>query len=151
MKHKALLFSPLALIPVGTQTAVAGQVHQTMTYPPSWTGFYVGANLGGISAHSALNSYNPTPGGISSYCFRRPACSIGSQSATGVLGGGQIGYNFQSANWVYDVDSASISRARVSRSVLSTAMRSPATGRPKPASATSVRPVFASVTPSIAR
>jgi outer membrane immunogenic protein len=104
MKNKTLLLSPLALIPAGTYPALAGQVHQTVVYPPSWAGFYIGANLGGISAHSSLNAYSPSPGLGNSYCFGGPACSSFSQTAAGVLGGGQIGYNFQSANWVYGAE-----------------------------------------------
>ena len=41
------------------------------------------------------------------------------ESATGVLGGGQIGYNFQSANWVYGVETDfDFSSARKSVSAL---------------------------------
>jgi outer membrane immunogenic protein len=107
MKNKMLLLSPLALLPVGAQSAAAAPPPPhpvAVTYPPSWAGFYVGANLGGISAHSGLNAYSPNPGSLASYCFGGPACSSFSQTASGVLGGGQIGYNFQSANWVYGIE-----------------------------------------------
>ncbi len=115
MKNKTLLFSPLALIPLGSQAAVAGNVHPaapTVSATPSWTGFYVGANLGGISARSSLSSFDPLPGSGLGYCFGganpffgQTCSSPGAQTATGVIGGGQIGYNFESASkWVYGAE-----------------------------------------------
>jgi outer membrane immunogenic protein len=118
MKNKALLASPLALIPVGTHAALAAPVHRTshtqpaaqaMTYTPSWAGFYVGANLGGVSEHSALTGFTPNATGAG-YCFGggQPQfgqpCASGSQTATGVLGGLQAGYNFVSGQWVYGAE-----------------------------------------------
>ncbi|GGF56250.1 outer-membrane immunogenic protein [Azorhizobium oxalatiphilum] len=52
----------------------------------SWTGFYVGGNLG----------YG---GGTNDYAFGTPLTSVtGSANAGGFVGGGQIGYNYQFAN-----------------------------------------------------
>ena len=53
----------------------------------SWTGFYVGANLGIGSAHASSNIMTIDT----------------SQTLSGVLGGGQVGYNWQSGNWVFGV------------------------------------------------
>jgi outer membrane immunogenic protein len=53
-----------------------------------WTGFYIGANVGYGSAHADL-----TVGGIT-----------GSENLTGVIGGGQIGYNWQTGPWVFGLE-----------------------------------------------
>jgi outer membrane immunogenic protein len=54
----------------------------------SWTGFYVGANLGVGSAHASSNIMTVDT----------------SQTLSDVLGGGQVGYNWQSGNWVFGVE-----------------------------------------------
>ena len=64
----------------------------------SWTGLYVGGNLGygwGTS-DSAVNFLDPTGFVIAS--------QTNSFSLNGVIGGGQVGYNFQSQNWVWGVE-----------------------------------------------
>ncbi len=78
--------------------------------PPTWTGFYFGANVGGIfdagagASVSASPVFNDTTGaalGAPSYFGTASAASIGnnaSLSNTGVIGGGQIGYNWQFNN-----------------------------------------------------
>jgi len=119
MKHKTWLLSPLALIPAGTLPAAAAPPHRpphptvpAISSMPTWAGFYVGANLGGISARSGLSSFDPLPGSGLGYCFgganpffANPCNSVGAQTATGILGGGQIGYNFESADkWVYGAE-----------------------------------------------
>jgi outer membrane immunogenic protein len=56
----------------------------------SWTGFYIGANLGFGSAHASSDIMgNDT-----------------SQNTTGVVGGGQVGYNWQAPGspWVFGVE-----------------------------------------------
>lgn len=54
--------------------------------PYSWTGFYLGANVGGSVGRSRTNESDP--GGINSNQFTY-------LSAAGAIGGGQIGYNWQ--------------------------------------------------------
>ncbi len=78
--------------------------------PPTWTGFYFGANVGGIfdaSAGASISAsplFNDTTGaalGAPSYFGTASAASIAnnaSLSNTGVIGGGQIGYNWQFNN-----------------------------------------------------
>ena len=56
----------------------------------NWTGFYVGINAGGALSHNCWN----VAGGLSGGC----------QDATGGLGGGQIGYRYETANWVIGVE-----------------------------------------------
>src|SRR5215475_684419 len=50
----------------------------------SWTGFYIGANVGFGSATASVD--------IGNVSFSR--------DMTGILGGGQIGYNWQAGAWV---------------------------------------------------
>ena len=62
-----------------------------MTAIYDWSGFYVGANAGGGSAHN---------------CWTNPAANSaeGCHSATGALVGGQIGYRWQTGTWVFGVE-----------------------------------------------
>jgi outer membrane immunogenic protein len=77
---------------------------QVMTYTPNWTGFYAGVNVGALSARSQLDGYFPTSADFN-YCWDGGfVCGSGSQSALGVLGGVQIGYNLQSGQWVYGLE-----------------------------------------------
>ena len=54
----------------------------------SWTGFYVGANVGFASARASSDIM-----GLDT-----------SQTLTGVIGGGQAGYNMQTGPWVFGVE-----------------------------------------------
>jgi outer membrane immunogenic protein len=62
-----------------------------------WTGFYVGGNVGfGVAKDPSTN--NPTGGGFQIH-------ESFNLSPQGVLGGGQIGYNWQVApNWVWGIE-----------------------------------------------
>ena len=53
-----------------------------------WTGFYIGVNIG-----YGFGSASATAGGVT-----------GSEDLNGVLGGGQIGYNWQQGPWVFGVE-----------------------------------------------
>src|SRR5689334_7800378 len=53
-----------------------------------WTGFYIGANIGYGSARADAST-----DGLS-----------GDEHLNGVLGGGQIGYNWQTGNWVFGLE-----------------------------------------------
>jgi outer membrane immunogenic protein len=72
----------------------------------NWTGFYVGGNVGGGWANDSFSG-TTTVGGV-------PSTFSGSDSYSGVVGGGQIGANYQfPSNWVIgieaDVDWTSLS------------------------------------------
>jgi outer membrane immunogenic protein len=58
----------------------------------SWTGFYIGANFGGAWGQSAL----------SDPFFGVP--STGNYKTSGILGGGQAGYNWQVGTWVFGIE-----------------------------------------------
>jgi outer membrane immunogenic protein len=66
-----------------------------------WSGFYLGLNGGGGSAHNCWNINNDsvTPLGPIS-----PSVREGCHDATGGMVGGQIGYRWQSASWVFGVE-----------------------------------------------
>ena len=77
----------------------------------NWTGFYIGVN-GGFSGGKAETDFNAAPVtvvtnvGPAPHSFDIPGF-VGSESArlNGVIGGGQIGYNWQfSPNWVVGVE-----------------------------------------------
>ncbi|AWM02464.1 outer membrane protein [Bradyrhizobium amphicarpaeae] len=70
----------------------------------SWTGWYVGANAGYSWGRSRSDaSYFNSGTGVP---IAPPAGSITSASfdMNGAIAGGQAGYNWQSANWVYGIE-----------------------------------------------
>ena len=62
-----------------------------------WSGFYVGLNGGGASSRECLTitADNGAPVG---------PVSQGCHNATGGFAGGQVGYRWQTANWVFGVE-----------------------------------------------
>jgi outer membrane immunogenic protein len=81
--------------------------------PFTWTGFYIGAHVGGVWSDYDVGSYDTAfnvsqeffgvrnafgPGTDSIVFFRAPAREFGSDDS--IIGGGQIGYNFQFGNFV---------------------------------------------------
>lgn len=60
--------------------------------PPafSWTGCYIGANVGYGWGRNHVTDFITVPG-----------FDVGSETGTGVVGGGQIGCDYQTANWVF--------------------------------------------------
>ena len=63
-----------------------------------WSGFYIGLNAGGASSHECFTLTSDN--GIAIV----PNPSEGCHNATGGLVGGQIGYRWQAANWVFGVE-----------------------------------------------
>lgn len=63
-----------------------------------WSGFYIGANGGGGSGHSCWTPtatfLGPAPAGLPATC----------STGTGGLVGGQVGYRWQAANWVFGLE-----------------------------------------------
>jgi outer membrane immunogenic protein len=58
----------------------------------NWTGFYLGVNLGGSWGHQDATICDPKPAVVLTV-----VCSTGTEHMNGVIGGGQIGYNWQFA------------------------------------------------------
>jgi outer membrane immunogenic protein len=66
--------------------------------PFSWTGFYVGANVGGGWSSGWSSTADPLP----SPAFVAVSPLSFSNNASGIIGGGQIGYNWQfNTNWLF--------------------------------------------------
>jgi outer membrane immunogenic protein len=68
---------------------------------PSWTGFYIGGHAGGGWANSAWfeDITASGSGGVGPVGFQDA-----SHSASGLLGGGQVGINFQKGRWVFGIE-----------------------------------------------
>jgi outer membrane immunogenic protein len=66
----------------------------------SWTGFYIGANIGGAWSHSSVTDL------VTGATFNT--------DSNGFIGGGQVGYNYQMNNFVFgvegDIDATSIKK-----------------------------------------
>jgi outer membrane immunogenic protein len=88
---RKLLASMAAIAALGITSAAAADLSRPVYKAPpapvavfDWTGFYIGANIGYGWAHA-----DGSADGLS-----------GSETLKGVLGGGQIGYNWQVGNWI---------------------------------------------------
>ncbi len=98
MKKFLLLACTVAAI-AGIDTANAADLALKAPPPPaySWTGWYVGVNLGG-----SLGKANDT----ATYGVPAVPFPPGSTSADldGIIGGGQIGYNWQANSWLFGLE-----------------------------------------------
>jgi len=63
-----------------------------------WSGFYIGINGGGGSAHTCWDLTAVPAGAVV------PSAPQGCSNATGGTVGGQIGYRRQAANWVFGIE-----------------------------------------------
>lgn len=79
-------------IPVKRAAPAAAVVPVAVAY--SWTGFYVGAHAGGGWVENHWFDVTPP----------RPDRNEGSDTSSGWLGGGQIGYNLQAGALVYGIE-----------------------------------------------
>src|ERR1700754_4815083 len=102
---KKILLATVGLLALGAAPALAADLPAKVytkapaVIPPiyNWSGFYVGINGGGGSARDCL-TLNSLAG------ISVPAVAEGCHNATGGMVGGQIGYRWQSANWVFGVE-----------------------------------------------
>src|SRR5215831_11382692 len=73
----------------------------------NWTGFYVGGHIGGgwTKASESLAAGPATPlfGPLLIPCGLANAAGTCGTNLSGIIGGGQIGYNLQRGNWVFGV------------------------------------------------
>ena len=96
------LIAALGLLSISSAGAMAADL--ALKAPPpappaamSWTGFYIGVN-GGASWATAANSINLAGLGAAG------TLPLYSQGLNGFLGGGQIGYNYQTGNFLLGVE-----------------------------------------------
>jgi outer membrane immunogenic protein len=103
---KATLLGVASLIALGAASASAADLPaRPYAKAPAmiaaiydWSGFYIGVNGGGASSHTCWTNTNNL--GVPTV----PAATEGCHDATGGMVGGQIGYRWQSAGWVFGVE-----------------------------------------------
>jgi outer membrane immunogenic protein len=103
---KTILIGTVALIALAAPASAADLAARPYTKAPppavapiyNWSGFYIGINGGGGSAHKCWDIVNL--GGV----LVAPSIPVGCHDATGGTAGGQIGYRWQTANWVFGVE-----------------------------------------------
>ena len=103
---KRILLGSVGLVALSVASAQAADLAarpQAYTKAPvmapayDWSGFYIGLNGGGGSSHNCWNLTNA--GGIAT-----GGVPEGCHDATGAVVGGQIGYRWQMASWVFGVE-----------------------------------------------
>ena len=100
---KKLLFVAAGAMALGVSASASAADLAARPYtkaPPmiaavyDWSGFYVGINGGGGSSHNCWDFLPPVGGAIAEGCH----------NSTGGTVGGQVGYRWQSTNWVFGVE-----------------------------------------------
>jgi outer membrane immunogenic protein len=107
---KKFLLGVVGLAALGAAPAFAADLPaRTYTKAPAmiaaiydWSGFYVGLNGGGGFSHNCWTNTSSVVGGV--IVPTSPSVSEGCHDASGGMVGGQIGYRWQSANWVFGVE-----------------------------------------------
>jgi|SRR6516225_5319856 len=108
MRVSPMLLARPALAPSLGITAPAVQaadmpVPAPAYYPPvppaiyDWTGIYVGGHIGGGILVDSVSQYGVSPGGSN-------LAGSGDLRPAGVIGGGQIGANYEFAPWVVGIE-----------------------------------------------
>lgn len=105
---KQFAFGMLALA-FGIVTASAADLPLKAPPPPApvfnWTGFYVGANGGGIWSNNDVSNNFFDGAGVASAQTLAALAGAGGANGSGGFGGLQIGYNWQGATpWVWGVE-----------------------------------------------
>jgi outer membrane immunogenic protein len=102
---KKALVAAIGLLASGVAPALAADLPaRTYTKAPSmvaavydWSGFYLGINAGGATSRDCYTITSVAGAAMT-------PSSEGCHNATGGLAGGQIGYRWQSASWVFGVE-----------------------------------------------
>jgi outer membrane immunogenic protein len=112
MRKKLLLSSALMIAAISTASAADLSRPYTKAPPPpapvmfSWTGFYLGLNIGGKWATADQTVTGPAT-----------TVTFTGDTNSSVIGGGQLGYNWQTGAWVFgiegDIDAQDFHRDRV--------------------------------------
>jgi outer membrane immunogenic protein len=94
----------LAAAPAGAADLLAPAPAPVAVAPAfTWTGWYVGANAGGGWKTGSVDPTCSTPGGL----FSGGDCTLiprVNEHGGGFIGGGQLGYNWQSGSWVVGLE-----------------------------------------------
>jgi outer membrane immunogenic protein len=96
-----LLASLMAAPAFAADLPVKARPYQQPIFAPSWTGLYIGGQVGYANAdwgNSPLFADLP---------FNTPFAAgvpVGGASGDGVTGGGHVGYNYQMSNWVFGIE-----------------------------------------------
>src|ERR1700689_2977779 len=88
----------LIAAPLSTASAADMPLKAPPAPPPpvfSWTGFYVGAQVGGAWGHDHASIQNPGP---------PPVCIPFTVNTSGGMGGFHAGYNYQVSQWVFGLE-----------------------------------------------
>jgi outer membrane immunogenic protein len=93
-----LLASLMAAPAMAADLPVKARPYQPIFAPTTWTGFYVGGQVG--YANADWNN-SPLVAGIGPFVAGVP---VGGGSGDGITGGGHIGYNYQMASWVFGIE-----------------------------------------------
>jgi outer membrane immunogenic protein len=102
---KRLLLATAGLVALGTASALAadlpargfGKAPGMLAVVYDWSGFYLGLSGGGASSRECLTIFSVAGNAVTPN-------SEGCHNATGGLAGGQIGYRWQAADWVFGVE-----------------------------------------------
>jgi outer membrane immunogenic protein len=102
---KKILLAATGLVALGMAPALAADLPaRTYTKAPpivapiyDWSGFYIGINGGGASSRDCYTITSAAGAAV-------PAASEGCHNASGGVAGGQIGYRWQSTNWVFGLE-----------------------------------------------
>jgi outer membrane immunogenic protein len=70
---------------------------------PSWTGWYIGVNVGGAWDANTAASFSGSPNTAVFFAANEFPTSL-TPNPSGVIGGGQIGYNWQVSNWLFGLE-----------------------------------------------
>jgi outer membrane immunogenic protein len=93
-------FAAAAAMPGAQAADMPVKAPRYIEQPPSWAGWYIGGNVGGIwQQNSASTSCN-----FSCYENVGLARDPNTFSKSGFIGGGQIGYNWQHGNFVFGIE-----------------------------------------------
>lgn len=97
---KKFLLGTVAVLALASQASAADLAARPYTKAPpmmaavyDWTGFYIGANGGYGTSRNRWNYVAPLAAGPE-----------GSHDADGAVAGGQIGYRWQAAQWVFGIE-----------------------------------------------
>jgi len=100
---RSMFLASAAIIALGSSAALAADLPASVykappaqMYAPNWTGLYVGAHVGAGfgTSDSNLSAGGGSPGSI----------ALANGSGSGVIGGGQVGYNIQAGWLVYGIE-----------------------------------------------